>query len=38
MAEYFVIVLILATVGVIVTEILRHLQLRLERWRGEAST
>jgi ABC-type nitrate/sulfonate/bicarbonate transport system permease component len=38
MAEYFVIVLILATVGVIVTEILRHLQLRLERWRGEPST
>ena len=38
MAEYFVIVLILATVGVIVTEILRHLQLRLERWRGEAQT
>ena len=34
MAEYFVIVLILAVVGVIVTEILRHLQLRLERWRG----
>ena len=38
MAEYFVIVLILATVGVIVTELLRHLQLRLERWRGEPST
>ena len=38
MAEYFVIVLVLATVGVIVTEILRHLQLRLERWRGEAAT
>lgn len=38
MAEYFVIVLILATVGVIVTELLRHLQQRLERWRGEAST
>jgi NitT/TauT family transport system permease protein len=37
MAEYFVIVLTLAVVGVIVTEILRHLQLRLERWRGEAS-
>lgn len=36
MAEYFVIVLILATVGVIVTEILRHIQLRLERWRGAA--
>lgn len=38
MAEYFVIVLILAIVGVIVTELLRHLQLRLERWRGEAAT
>jgi ABC-type nitrate/sulfonate/bicarbonate transport system permease component len=38
MAEYFVIVLILATVGVVVTEILRHLQLRLERWRGETQT
>ncbi len=35
MAEYFVIVLILATVGVIVTELLRQLQQRLERWRGE---
>ena len=34
MSEYFVIVLILATIGVIVTEILRHLQNRLERWRG----
>ena len=38
MAEYFVIVLILATVGVVVTELLRHLQRRLERWRGEAAT
>lgn len=38
MAEYFVIVLILATVGVIVTELLRHVQLRLERWRGDAAT
>lgn len=38
MAEYFVIVLILATVGVVVTELLRHLQRRLERWRGEASS
>ncbi len=37
MAEYFVIVLILATVGVVVTEVLRHLHRRLERWRGEAS-
>ncbi|ODT66800.1 MAG: ABC transporter permease [Pelagibacterium sp. SCN 63-23] len=36
MAEYFVIVLILALVGVIVTEILRHIQTRLERWRGDA--
>ena len=36
MAEYFVIVLILAVIGVIVTEILRQVQLRLERWRGEA--
>lgn len=34
MAEYFVIVIILATIGVIVTELLRHLQIRLERWRG----
>jgi NitT/TauT family transport system permease protein len=38
MAEYFVIVLILAVVGVIVTEALRHLQLRLERWRGADAT
>jgi NitT/TauT family transport system permease protein len=38
MAEYFVIVLILACVGVIVTEALRHLQLRLERWRGAEAT
>lgn len=38
MAEYFVIVMILATVGVMVTETLRHLQQRLERWRGEPST
>lgn len=37
MAEYFVIVLILASIGVIVTEILRHIQQRLERWRGEAT-
>jgi NitT/TauT family transport system permease protein len=36
MAEYFVIVLILASVGVVVTEALRQLQLRLERWRGPA--
>lgn len=38
MAEYFVIVLILATIGVIVTEILRAIQQRLERWRGDPST
>lgn len=38
MAEYFVIVMILATVGVVVTELLRHLHRRLERWRGEALT
>lgn len=38
MAEYFVIVITLAVIGVIVTEMLRHLQLRLERWRGEART
>lgn len=37
MAEYFVIVLILAAVGVVVTEALRLLQLRLERWRGAAA-
>ena len=36
MAEYFVIVLILAAIGVVVTEILRHIQNRLERWRGDA--
>lgn len=33
MAEYFVVVLVLAAIGVIATELLRHLQLRLERWR-----
>ena len=37
MAEYFVVVLVLALVGVVVTELLRHLQLRLERWRGATS-
>jgi len=37
MAEYFVIVLILATVGIVVTELLHHVQRRLERWRGEAA-
>lgn len=33
MAEYFVIVLTLALIGVCVTEGLRHLELRLGRWR-----
>ena len=37
MAEYFVIILILASIGVLVTELLRHLQKRLERWRGESA-
>lgn len=36
MAEYFVIVLCLAGIGVIVTEILRSIESRLERWRGTA--
>jgi ABC-type nitrate/sulfonate/bicarbonate transport system permease component len=36
MAEYFVIVLCLAGIGVIVTEILRHIETRLERWRATA--
>lgn len=34
MAEYFVVVLCLAAIGVVVTEILRHIENRLERWRG----
>jgi ABC-type nitrate/sulfonate/bicarbonate transport system permease component len=34
MAEYFVVVLVLAAIGVTVTETLRHIQQRLERWRG----
>lgn len=34
MAEYFVVVLCLAAIGVVVTEILRHIETRLERWRG----
>lgn len=34
MAEYFVIVLSLATIGVIVTEGLRYIELRLARWRS----
>lgn len=33
MAEYFVIVLTLALIGVVVTEILRYLETRLGRWR-----
>jgi NitT/TauT family transport system permease protein len=36
MAEYFVIVLCLAGIGVVVTEILRHIETRLERWRATA--
>ena len=34
MAEYFVVVITLAIVGVVVTEALRHLETRLARWRG----
>ncbi len=34
MAEYFVVVIMLATVGVVVTEVLRHAETRLARWRG----
>lgn len=34
MGEYFVIVLTLALIGVIVTELLRHLETRLNRWRS----
>lgn len=33
MAEYFVVVIMLAIIGVVVTEGLRHLELRLSRWR-----
>lgn len=33
MAEYFVVVLTLALVGVVVTEALRHVETRLGRWR-----
>lgn len=33
MAEYFVIVLTLASIGVVITELLRLLELRLARWR-----
>ena len=34
MAEYFVVVITLAMVGVVVTEVLRHFETRLARWRG----
>lgn len=34
MAEYFVVVVTLAIVGVVVTEMLRHIETRLARWRG----
>jgi NitT/TauT family transport system permease protein len=34
MAEYFVIVLSLAAIGVVVTEVLRFLETRFGRWRG----
>ncbi len=34
MAEYFVVVLCLAAIGVIVTEGLRYLEGRFERWRA----
>lgn len=34
MAEYFVIVLMLACIGVVVTEILRAFETRMVRWRG----
>ena len=33
MAEYFVVVLVLALIGVIVTEGLRYAELRVSRWR-----
>lgn len=33
MAEYFVVVITLAVVGVVVTEALRHVETRLARWR-----
>lgn len=35
MAEYFVIVLMLAIIGVIVTEAMRAVEAHLSRWRGE---
>ena len=34
MAEYFVVVITLAIIGVVVTEALRHVEARLARWRG----
>jgi len=34
MAEYFVVVICLAIIGVVVTEALRHVEARLVRWRG----
>lgn len=34
MAEYFVVVITLAIIGVVVTEALRHVETRLARWRG----
>lgn len=34
MAEYFVVVITLAIIGVVVTEALRHVEMRLARWRG----
>ena len=34
MAEYFVVVITLAMVGVVVTEVLRYFEMRLTRWRG----
>jgi len=35
MAQYFFVILVLAAVGVIVTQALRFLELRLTRWRGD---
>lgn len=36
MAEYFVVVLTLSLIGVAVTEVLRHIEARLTRWKGAA--
>jgi NitT/TauT family transport system permease protein len=36
MAEYFVVVITLATIGVVVTEALRHVETRFARWRQAA--